>query len=637
MTTLRCAALTCSAVTLLLVASAAHAADATVDRSSQYQTIEGFGFFGAHNKWWGSELVDEDWTRFVIDDLGITIWRNEYVPPYDPVTGPQDADWDQQRPVAEMFHRIAVERQVPLKTILTVWSPPASMKCQIVDDQILEDTPNPGGTKEGGALCPAQRDAFAEWLVEGLDLYADIGVDVYGLSFQNEPMFDQPFNSCVYTPEQYAETLADIGPTIKASYPNVKLFGAEDMLAFEADDPSLYTGAVLDSPQALEQLGAWAVHGYSDGVTATPTSTVARLWGDFWDAVADTGKPVWMTETSGYVDSWEGDGLPGAMDLAQGIYAALRYGNLSAWVWWQGSRLDEGGPGEQGLMGGTEYQGKRYYVSKNFYRFIRPGARRVSIDSDDEEVLLVAFEHEAMDAFTVVAINISDQTKPLVLSGANLPETFEAYRTSASEDCEDQGSVSADSVELPARSVTTLVNGNVYEDQGPTGGTGGAGGEGPGTGGAPSAGGDGPRGGSDLATGGSQPTTGGRSTGGRPPTTGGRVSNTGGRASTGGLTAGGRAEGPSAGNGPGTAGTEPAPSAGGRTGGAPPASSSGGAAGSSSGTGPAPSSDSSKSDGSCGCVVPGGGSPVGSWLPGFGALALAAAATRRRRRKGQRR
>jgi hypothetical protein len=43
-------------------------------------------------------------------------------------------------------------------------------------------------------------------------------------------------------------------------------------------------------------------------------------------------------------------------------------------VWWQGSEL--GGTTEYSLMAGPGTLSKRYHVSKQFYRFIRPGARR---------------------------------------------------------------------------------------------------------------------------------------------------------------------------------------------------------------------------------------------------------------------
>ncbi len=638
---------------LVAAASSAPAAEVTLDRSTTAQTIEGFGFFGAHDVWWGSDadMVSEDWVRLVIDDLGLSMWRNEYYPPADALNG-QDADWDKQRPVVELFRDVARERGVPLKVLLTVWTPPAAMKCAVTDDVIDDGTPHPGGTKEGGALCPSQREAFAAWLLEGLDLYAEAGVDVYGLSFQNEPLFVEPYNSCVYTQAQYAETLAAIGPTIKAAYPGVKLFGSENMLEIECGrseagefDPWWYTGTLLEAPDALSQLDAWAVHGYSDGVAATPTSKMATLWSEYAGAVRATGKPVWMTETSGYDDGWEAGELPGAIDLAQGIYAALRYGDASAWVWWQGSELD--GPSEYGLMGGAETLSKRYHVSKQFYRFIRPGARRVTAESDDDEALVVAFDQAAMGALTLVAINVGAEEKPLTLAGAELPESFEVYRSSETEDCAALGELAADAIVLPPRSVTTLVSGNVYEDASGTGGAGGADGTGGGAGasafgGATTTGGDdGDAGDSGLALGGG-PTSGGGEIGGAA--TGGDEGDAGdaalppigGDAATGGTATGGDAgdagdAGLALGGALATGGTTRpggAPTTGGASsGGTTPAT--GAAANAGGGAAPEPTGD-SNDDSGCGCVT--AGSARTSWAWG---LLLAALGLLRRERRGR--
>jgi glucuronoarabinoxylan endo-1,4-beta-xylanase len=618
---------------LVAVASSAQAAEVTVDRSTTYQTIDGFGFFGAHDVWWGSaaDMVNEDWVRLVIDDLGLTLWRNEYFPPSDDLNG-QDADWEKQRPVVELFRDVAQERKVPLKVLLSIWTPPASMKCAVSDNGVIdESTAHPGGTKDGGALCPSRRDDFAAWLIEGLRLYADVGVDVHGMSFQNEPLFVEPYNSCVYTQSQYVETLAAIAPAIKAAFPDVKLFGSENMLEIECGksdagqfDPWWYTGNLLEQPDALDSLDVFAVHGYSDGVNATPTSKMATLWSEYEGAIHATGKPVWMTETSGYGDGWEATAdLPGAIDLAQGIYAALKYGHASAWVWWQGSELD--GPSEYGLMAGTEVLSKRYYVSKQFYRYIRPGARRVEAKSNDDDALIVAFEHPEMGALTLVAINVGTRAKDLTLTGSDLPASFDVHRSSEAEDCEDLGAVAADAIVLPPRSVTTLVSGNVFEDQADgTGGTDGAGGSE--SGGAWAAGAGGGEAGGTAA--------GGHASGGRPA--GG--SSSGGRAA-GGHAAGGSSGGKDSGDAGeeglvtgGSLGSGGARSSGGAPGLAGATSAAGTSANAAAGSSAESTSD-SKDGGGCGCGAAGAGRSAGAWWLLFAAFL---ARVSRRRRSGAR-
>jgi O-glycosyl hydrolase len=474
---------------LLVAVPRVQAAQVTIDRTQRSQTIDGFGFFGAHDVWWGQaqNLVNTAWFDAVVDDLGITIWRNELPPPADAVSA-QDADWDKMRPVVQAISDKAKASGVPLKIILSVWSPPSSMKCVVGTSGVQDSAPYTGGSKNGGGLCPSKRAAYADWLVAGLKQYADIGVDVYGLSFQNEPLFVEPYNSCVYTSQEYADTLAAIGPVIHATYPNVKLFGSENMLAIECGgkngfDPYWYTAHVMSQPTALSQMGIWAVHGYSDGVLATPTSQMSTYWASFYTGTQSAHLPIWMTETSGYVDTIEagsnasGASLPGALDLAQSIYAALYHGHASGWVWWQGSELGTGAPSEFDLMSSVTTRGKKYYVSKNYYRYIRPGAQMVQASSDDSEVLVAVFDHSTAGTFTIIAINGGTASKSVTLTGANLPATFQAYRTSATENCASVGTMAPASITLPARSITSLVFGDTSKDPG-TGGAGGAGGSG---------------------------------------------------------------------------------------------------------------------------------------------------------------
>jgi MYXO-CTERM domain-containing protein len=477
----RCVRALCSAFLFAVtgLSSTVSAAELQVERSEKHQTIEGFGFFGGADVWWGTNesVLNPEWAAKMIDDLGLTIWRNEYYPDRTE-QAPQDADWEKQKPVVQAFVEAAQRSHVPLKVLLTVWTPPAQLKCMTDDGRECRvPIERPANTKGGNILDPAERAAFAEWLKAGLKLYADLGVDVYGLSFQNEPFFWQPYNSCFYAQDAYVPTLAFLSPRLRADYPKLKLFGAENMLAIECGagankdqfDEWWYTGLTLRDEAALAATDAWAVHGYTDGVAATPTSTLARLWSAYREGVAATKKPIWMTETSGYSHAWEPADKPGALDLGQAILAALVYGDVSAWVYWQGSRADA--VDEYSLMTALT-PGKNYFVSKQFYRYIRPGATRITVKSNDSDLLAVAFEHASMKAFTTVVINVGEAEKTVDLMGSGVPSRARQVRTSASEDALDLGEVSTRALKVPARSIVTLVDGNVYETQSSSPGTG---------------------------------------------------------------------------------------------------------------------------------------------------------------------
>ncbi len=465
-------------------------ADVTIDRATKYQSIEGFGFFGAADAWKNQATVlNATWSQMVIDDLGITMWRNQYYPTAT-ADAPQDTQWNAQKPVVQSLYAAANASRVPLKMLLGVWSPPADYKCVVATNGLPDwgtcYTPliRPTDTTGGNILDPTMVNSFAGWLVAGLQMYKDIGVDVYGLSMQNEPNVWQGYNSCFYGQAQYAQHLSEVGPTIKASFPGVRFFGPENMLGIECDvgtnstdfDPDSYTAAIMSNSGALSVIDKFAVHGYVDGFTPMTTSNLAAYSTSYRAATASTNKSLWVTETSGYNHTWSGgpctsnaiSTCSGAFDLAQAIYAGLYYGHMTAWLYAQGS----GGTtpadlNENDLMAGPDNPGKNYYVSKQYYRYIRPGAEMVDAKSSDSNVLAVAFDNTQMGAFTIVAINTGTAATPLTLAGSNLPSSYKAIRTSASENAVDLGTVTAGNITLPPSSITTLVNGNYLESQVP--------------------------------------------------------------------------------------------------------------------------------------------------------------------------
>src|SRR5690606_4225401 len=132
------------------------------------------------------------------------------------------------------------------------------------------------------------------------------------------------------------------------------------------------------------------------------------------------------------------------------------FGDVSAWVWWQGSDLD--GIDNYSLMSDLNV-GKKYHISRNFYRFIRPGADRVKGDSTDEEITVSAFKHPTNDTHTIVLINTAEQSKAIKISmnGGQLPSEYEMIVTSENKNSESAGIMPVNqSILLPARSVVTL-------------------------------------------------------------------------------------------------------------------------------------------------------------------------------------
>ena len=310
-------------------------------------------------------------------------------------------------------------------------------------------------------------EEFGHWLADGIALYEELGIDIYAISPQNEPLFEQFYNSCFYRVDWYAEMLEQSMPVVRERYPDVKVFGSENMLEMEGLDDRrwFYHYHLMNrNPAALDELDIWSVHGYSDGVAPTETARASAAWRNHYEDYAEpSGKPTWMTETSGFEDRWLSEtNQPGALDLGLAIHAALNFGNISAWVWWQGSQLNE--LGRYNLMQGEANPGKRYHVSKQFFRYIRPGAERVGLQyNDNDGVFATAYQHNEMDTFTIVAINTNSEPVKIILEGGQLPSQFDQYVTTAGLNTGKTEGVNADEITLPALSIVTLVHGNVYE------------------------------------------------------------------------------------------------------------------------------------------------------------------------------
>jgi len=298
-----------------LAVSSLLAATVTIDEQKPYQTVEGFGAHGAMNVWWsGGPFYNTNWLTLVIDDLGLTMTRNEYYPP-------EDNNWNKQTDFLQTMKNKAQASGEPLNFIATFWTPPGYMK-------------DNNATTGGGHLKADMRDDLGNYAVEAITRYKNIGIDLYALSLQNESAYEEPYNSCVYTNNEYRDMLKVAGPIVHNAFPNVKLFGAEHMLI----NFGYFEGTIALDPLAIQHLDVVASHGYSDGVNPTPTSTAAGYWkrvadfcagknGSSWSTMGGKKMPAWMTETSGYFDNWND-----AFRLAQDIYTALKYGKASARV-----------------------------------------------------------------------------------------------------------------------------------------------------------------------------------------------------------------------------------------------------------------------------------------------------------------
>jgi len=441
-----------------------------IDAATTYQTIEGFGGFGAEDTWWRSEpFFSQEHIDRMINDLGVTILRDNIPWSFEPendnddpmVTDlsnfniTQDVDGADSHLGQHLPYLKAMADAGLEKLIASVWSPPLWMKHIDHRGNGIDD-PNADGAfsappytdnpdENTNQLRLDMFEEFAEYLVAYVKtVKAETGIDVYALSIQNEPFFSQFYASCVYNATAYRDVLKVVGKRFEDEGLDTKFFGQEDVATFSRIEPFITT--INADAEARGYLDIFAIHNYrDDGINAADEGP--QNWARSKEIADANDQQLWMTETSGYSDDWNG-----ALTMGKSIYNALKFGKINAWVYWQMSESSNG----NGVLVNSGRLTKKYHVSKHYYKYIRPGAVQVASESDDNDVLVLAFRHEGNATETLVLINNGSEPKAVRLEDDT--NTYNAFLTAADQDFEQKPNVEGTFL-LPASSIMTLSKG----------------------------------------------------------------------------------------------------------------------------------------------------------------------------------
>jgi len=421
----------------------ASAKDITVDISTKYQEIDGFGAF------MGSGENFQDTIITLAEDIGMSMAR------FGVIGGGFEKINDNSDPNIinlDAFNASALsisnmKRVAPFvdKFIVTFWSPAGWMKLNKWEEGV-------DGYATDNKLDPKYYEEYAEEVVAMIQVVKrETGKDIYAIGLQNEPQFNEPYPSCQVNPGEFRDIIKVVGARLDAEgLGNVKLYWAEALPQQGAIQS--YIDVVKADPVAANYADIVAIHNYDgDGVS------VGGAGCDYWSNIykwAQAGQhkyKTWMTETSGHKDNWDG-----AMTLAGNIFNALECGNASAWAFWSFSVSE--GSSEFGLVVGNR-PSSRFYISKQYYKFIRPGAVRVNAVSAGIPAL--AFNDVEAKTISIILYNNTSEPQTVEIKGAGLPSQWESYTTSNSRNCEKGKMVRHDGlIVLPPSSLTTLVGDN---------------------------------------------------------------------------------------------------------------------------------------------------------------------------------
>ena len=379
-----------------------------VDPAKQFQTIEGFGgaFTEAAAVTWRklSATNQQAVINAYFDSAsghGYTLCRthinscdfSESNYAYDEVAGDTALKHftiaHDQRALLPMIQAALAASKTPLKLFATPWSPPAWMKTN-------------GEMNHGGKLKPEYRQAWANYFVRYIQAYQQQGVNLWGLTLQNEPEANSPWDNCLYSPAEQRDFIRDcLGPTLKRAHlKNIKIMAWDH----NRDDMVEYADTIYADPVASRYVWGTAFHWYSDGAVQN-----MAMHHDAWPE-----KPLLATEACQ-------DGGPHIGDWGIGErYATDIISDLNRWsVGWVDWNLlldEQGGPNHANnfcsapIIADTHsdkliFQSSYYYLG-HFARYIRPGAKRILCSSSNNNLEATACVNPD-GTVAVVALNRS--------------------------------------------------------------------------------------------------------------------------------------------------------------------------------------------------------------------------------------
>jgi len=177
----------------------------------------------------------------------------------------------------------------------------------------------------------------------------------------------------------------------------------------------------------------------------------------------------WMSEYCilGDNDGFKGNGrdlgMETALFVANVIHADLTIANASAWQWWLAVSPYDFKDGlvyiDKSETGGNIYESKLLWALGNWSRFIRPGAKRISVETKvNQNLKISAYKNENGDLIVVIVNRGSDVENIRMNLPGNSKNTAKIYETSENKNLTKQANVNLnESFNIPKQSISTLV------------------------------------------------------------------------------------------------------------------------------------------------------------------------------------
>lgn len=285
-----------------------------------------------------------------------------------------------------------------LTLYVSPWSPPAWMK----DNNSLI---------KGGHLLPQYRQSWANHYVKFIKTYEAMGMPIWGLSVQNEPMAKQIWESCVYTAEEERDFIKNfLGPTLHKSG-----LASKKLIAWDHNRDQIFQRAstILNDKEAAKYVWGIGFHWYE-----TWTGSGMEFGNVRQTHEAYPDKALIFTE--GCKEKYDVKKLDDWTLGERYGYSMINDFNAgtAAWTDWNILLDENGGPNHVGnfcfapvhadVKNDKLIYTNAYYYMGHFSKFIRPGAKRIGTASSRDLLQSTAFLNTD-GKLVVVVMNQSDE------------------------------------------------------------------------------------------------------------------------------------------------------------------------------------------------------------------------------------
>ncbi len=412
-----------------------------------FQTITGFGGsftestahllnqLGKENRrkileaYFGESGANYSLTRTHINSCDFSLKQYAYAPVPDDMTLDSFTIEEDRDDIIPMIKEAMAISKDGFKIIASPWTAPPWMK--------------DNNHWVGGKLLPKYYDTWALFFSKYLDAYKAEGIDIWGLTVENEPHGNgNNWESMHYSPEEMTTFVQHhLGPKLEADGKgHIPILGYDqnreglkewvDVMYKDEASAKYYAGTAIHwyestfevFPQALQYAHNKAPDKYLIQTEACVDAEVPKWQDDKW---------YWSKEAT----DWGWDWAPEEQKHLHPKYVPVyRYARdiigclnnwVDGWVDWNMVLDTQGGPNwfknwcVAPVIVDPEkdevYFTPIYYTLAHFSKFIRPGAKVIGLDNSDEGLLATAAQNPD-GSIAVVVFNQSADKKQVALS-----------------------------------------------------------------------------------------------------------------------------------------------------------------------------------------------------------------------------